>query len=277
MTTQNQLDPYASPRTFYGSELRRHREVGGYSQDQLGERIFCSGTYIGQFESAKRLPQPDVSRLLDEVFDSGEHFQRLCHLARKSKHAEYFADAAELEQQARTISEYAPTLVPGLLQTEGYARALIETAQQFESQEVVEEFVRARRERQGILDSATAPQLWVVLHESVLRVRVGDCAVMDEQLVSLARAARTNRRLLVQVLPFEAGAAAFLNGTTIHMTFDEAPPAVYAESAYTGQLVEEPALVARYQRAYDLTRAASLPPEASLQLIESVAKDYATP
>ncbi|WP_326661324.1 helix-turn-helix domain-containing protein [Streptomyces sp. NBC_00385] len=276
MTTQNQLDPYASPRTFYGSELRRHREAGGYSQDQLGERIFCSGTYIGQFESAKRLPQPDVSRPLDEVFDTGEHFQRLCHLARKSKHAEYFADAAELEQQARTISEYAPTLVPGLLQTERYARALIEAAQQFEAQEVVEGFVRARRERQGILDSATAPQLWVVLYEAVLRSRVGDRTVMEEQLVSLARAARTSRRLLVQVLPFEAGAAAFLNGMTIHMTFDEALPAVYAESAYTGQLIEEPALVARYQRAYDLRRAASLPPEASLQLIESVAKDYAT-
>ncbi|MEU0086176.1 helix-turn-helix transcriptional regulator [Streptomyces sp. NPDC006274] len=247
MTIQNQLDPYASPRTFYGSELRRKREAGGFSQDQLGERVFCSGTYIGQFEAAKRLPQPDVSRLLDEVFESGEHFQRLCHLARKSKHAEYFADAAELEQQARTISEYAPMLVPGLLQTEGYARALVSAAQRFEAQEVVERLVRTRMDRQALLDSPTAPLLWVVLHESALRVRVGDCDVMAEQLTTLVGVARTSRRLLVQVLPFEAGAAAFLNGTTIHMTFDEAPRVVYTESAFTGQLVEEPALASAFQ------------------------------
>ncbi|MGW7364308.1 helix-turn-helix domain-containing protein [Streptomyces sp. NPDC054841] len=276
MAAQNQLDPYASPRTFYGSELRREREGAGYSQEQLGERVFCSGTYIGQFESAKRLPQPEVSRLLDEIFDSGEHFQRLCHLARKSKHAEYFADAAELEQQARTIGEYAPMLVPGLLQTEAYARALISAAQRFEPQDTVEGFVRARVEQQSILDGRMAPLLWVVLHESALRVKVGDCAVMAEQLASLAAAIRANRRLLVQLLPFEAGAAAFLNGTTINMTFGDAPQVVYIESAFTGQLIEDPALVAQYARAYDLVRAASLPPETSLNLIESAARDYAS-
>ncbi|MCX5399083.1 helix-turn-helix transcriptional regulator [Streptomyces sp. NBC_00102] len=275
MTAQHQQDPYTSPRAFYGAELRREREARGLSQDQLGERVFCSGTYIGQFESAKRLPQPDVSRLLDEVFGTGGYFQRLCRLARKSKHAEYFADAAELEQRALTIGEFAPMLVPGLLQTEGYARALVEAAQRFEPQEVVEGFVTARLERQRILAAPTAPLLWVVLHESVLRVQVGSSTVMAEQLDSLVAAVKTNRRLLMQVLPFAAGAAAFLNGTAIHMTFEDAPPVIYTESAFTGQLIEKPSLVAQYVRAYDLTKAASLPPEASLQLLESVAKEYA--
>lgn len=270
------LDPYASPRTFFGSELRRVREAAGLSQDQLGERVFCSGTYIGQFESATRRPQPDLSRLLDDVLGTGEHFQRLCELARKSKHADYFADAAELETRAKTISEYAPMLVPGLLQTEGYARALIGAAQRFEAREVVEALVQARLERQAILAGSAAPLLWVVLHEAVLRVKVGGSQVMAEQLTWLAEMAGTNRRVLVQVLPFDAGADAFLNGTTIHMTFADAPAVTYAESAYTGQLIEEPALVAQYQRAYDLTRAASLSPEASLSLIESATKDFAT-
>lgn len=167
-------------------------------------------------------------------------------------------------------------LVPGLLQTEAYARALISAAQRFEPQETVEELLRTRLERQALLTSPTAPQLWVVLHEAVLRTQVGGAAVMAEQLSSLVETARTNRRALMQVLPFEAGASAFLNGTTIHMTFDDAPAATYTESAYTGQLIEEPALVAQYQRAYDPTRAASLSPEASLTLIESAAKDFAT-
>ncbi|MEU5308933.1 helix-turn-helix transcriptional regulator [Streptomyces sp. NPDC021562] len=269
------LDPYTSPRTFFGSELRRAREAAGLSQDQLGERVFCSGTYIGQFESATRRPQPDLSRLLDEVLGTGEHFQRLCELARKSKHADYFADAAELEIRAKTISEYAPMLVPGLLQTEAYARALISAAQRFESHEAVESLVQARLERQAILADSTAPLLWIVLHEAALRVRVGSAHVMAEQLTRLVATAGANRRVLIQVLPFAAGADAFLNGTTIYMTFADAPSVTYAESAYTGQLIEEPALVAQYQRAYDLTKAASLSPEASLSLIESAAKDFA--
>lgn len=269
-------DPYASPRAFYGYELRREREAAGLSQGQLGEKVFCSATYIGQFESATRRPQPDLSRLFDQIFGTGHHFERLCSLARKSPHADYFADAAELEKQARTISEYAPMLVPGLLQTEGYARALIGAAQRFEPQETVDRLVRTRMERQTVLGDATAPLLWVVVHEAVLRVRVGGAPVMAEQLAFLGEVARTNRRVLVQVLPFEAGAAAFLNGTTIQMTFADAPPATYIESAFTGQLVEESTLVAQYQRAYDLVRAASLSPEASLSLIDAAVKGFVT-
>ena len=67
MTQPRHLDPYTSPRAFYGAELRRLREAAGLSQEQLGERIFCSGTYVGQFESATRRPQRDLSKLLDEV------------------------------------------------------------------------------------------------------------------------------------------------------------------------------------------------------------------
>ncbi|WP_455352221.1 Scr1 family TA system antitoxin-like transcriptional regulator [Streptomyces sp. SYSU K217416] len=159
MTQPRNTDPYTDPRAFYGSELRRLREAGGLSQDQLGERVFCSGTYIGQLESATRRPQLDLSRLFDEVPGTGEHLQRLCRLARKSKVADYFADAAELEQQAKTISEYAPVLVPGLLQTEAYARAITRTATPFAPQESVEERVRARLDRQRILDDPAHPVL----------------------------------------------------------------------------------------------------------------------
>lgn len=173
MTQPKDIDPYVSPRAFYGSELRRLREQARFSQDQLGDRVFCSGTYVGQFESAVRRPQPEVSRLFDEVLGSGEHLQRLCELARQSRHPDYFADAAELEKLATTISEYAPMLVPGLLQTEGYARALTRATLPLSPQEAVEEHVQARLARQRILEDPTTPQLWAVLHEAVLRVPMG--------------------------------------------------------------------------------------------------------
>lgn len=71
MTQAKDVDPYVSPRSFYGAELRRLREENRLSQEQLGERVFCSGAYIGQFEAAKRRPQQDMSRLLDGVLGSG--------------------------------------------------------------------------------------------------------------------------------------------------------------------------------------------------------------
>ncbi|WND37129.1 helix-turn-helix transcriptional regulator [Streptomyces sp. BB1-1-1] len=266
------LDPFTSPRTFFGSELRRAREAAGLSQDQLGERVFCSGTYIGQFESATRRPQPDLSKLLDDVLDTGEHFQRLCELARKSKHADYFADAAELETRAKTISEYAPMLVPGLLQTEAYARALTKATLPYGAADEVERYVRARVERQRILSDPTGPLLWQIVHEAALRVPVGGADVMAEQLAWLGELART-RGVLIQVHPYGAGPHTFMMGVVSLMTFRDAPPVAYVEGPHSGQLIEDPALVERYQTSYDLARAAALPPEASLTLIESVAED----
>ncbi|MCG3040807.1 helix-turn-helix domain-containing protein [Streptomyces fenghuangensis] len=275
MTEPRQLDPYASPKTFYGAELRRLREAAGLTQSQLGERAFCSGTYVGQFETAVRRPQPDTSKLFDEILGTGEHLQRLCRLARENKYPDYFADAAELEQMATTISEYAPMLVPGLLQVETYTRAITRAALPLASEEEVEKLVRARMDRQYLLNQSTAPQLWAVLHETVLRVPMGGPTVMHEQLIHIAQLAHSHR-IMVQVLPFTAAAHALLNGMASLMTFRDAPPVVYTESAGTGQLIDEPVMVERSQKSYDLVRAASLPPMASLDLIESVAEEYTT-
>lgn len=276
MTQPSHLDPYTSPRAFYGAELRRVREAAGLSQGQLGERVFCSASYVSQFESAKRRPQRDLSMQFDDVLGSGMHFERLCELARQSKHPEYFADAAELEKLAKTISEYAPMLVPGLLQTAGYARAITRATSPLASEEEVEEHVRARLDRQRLLREPTAPQLWAVIHETVLRVPMGGAAVMCEQLLHVAELGRT-RRIMVQVLPFTAAAHAVVNGMASLMTFSDAPPVVYTEGAGTGQLIEEPALVEQSQKSYDHVRAAALSPVASLTLLESVAEDYTRP
>lgn len=272
MTQPKQLDPYTSPRAFYGSELRRLREEARMSQDQVGALVFCSGAYIGQLESAVRRPQHDISKQLDEIFGSGEHLQRLCKLARKSKHADYFADAAELETLATAICEYAPMLVPGLLQTEEYAHAITRATLPLAAREVVDGHVHTRMERQGLFNAPTPPRFWAVLHETVLRVPMGGPAAMARQLDHIAGLFRA-RRILLQVLPFAATADAFMNGMASIMTFSDAPPVVYTEGAGTGRLIEEPAVVRLCQESYDLVRAAALSPTASLALIESTAKE----
>lgn len=272
MTHSKDQDPYANPRAFYGAELRRLREDAGLTQAQLGMRAFCSGSYIGQFEAVLRRPQVDLSRTMDEVLGSGKHLQRLAKLARASKVAEYFADAASLEPLAKTISEYAPVLVPGLLQTEEYARALTRTANPYASDEYVEDLVRARMDRQKILNSPTAPVLWAILHEAVLLAPMGGAMAMRRQLAHIAELAR-KPNVVVQVLPFAAMAEAHMASMTSIMSFHDAPPIVYTEGAGSGSLIDDPALVEQNARAYDLARAAAMSPATSLALLASMAKD----
>jgi transcriptional regulator with XRE-family HTH domain len=259
---------------FYGTELKRRREAAGMTQQGLGHRVFVSGGYIGQFEQAIRKPQIDVAQRIDEVLQTDGFFERMCRkLIHGSPYAEYFRAVAELEALATRICEFAPTVVPGLLQTAAYARAVTVAANPFVPEEYVEEKVTARLERARILTDATRPEYWVTLHENVLRVPVGGPGAMAVQLEHIAALAR-ERTALVTVLPRTAGAHASMGGMLTLMEFEDAPPTAYTETSFSGSLLDDPAVVKRAQRAYDLVRVAALSPEASLALIESAAEDY---
>lgn len=259
---------------FFGAELKRRREDAGLTQVELGSRVFVSGGYIGQFEQAIRKPQLDVARRIDEALQTDGIFERLWRkLIKDQRYADYFAQAAELERLATKICEFAPALVPGLLQTAAYARAVTLAMNAFATDEYIEDKVSGRLERQHILRDATRPVYWVVLHENVLRVPVGGPAVMADQLERVAAMAR-ERTVLVQVLPCAAGAYAVMAGDLKLMEFEDAPPTAYTEGVYSGTLLDDPAVVKRTHEAYDLLRAAALSPEASLALIESAAEEF---
>ncbi|MGP4045076.1 helix-turn-helix domain-containing protein [Streptomyces sp. 2A115] len=259
---------------FFGTELKRRREEAGFTQAELGSRVFVSGGYIGQFEQAIRKPQLDVAGRIDELLQTDGFFERMWRkLIDDHRYADYFAAVVELERLAIGISEFAPLVVPGLLQTPAYARAITRATNPFVSAEYVEDKVAARMERSRILTDATRPVYWAVLQESVLRTVVGDAATMSQQLDHIVALAR-DWVVMVQVLPFSAGACPLPTGTLKLMEFEDAPPTAYTEAVFSGNLLDDPALVKRSQGAYDLIRAAALSPEASLALIESAAEDY---
>ncbi|MFG3506023.1 helix-turn-helix transcriptional regulator [Streptomyces sp. NPDC047821] len=259
---------------FYGTELKNRREAAKMTQQELGRKVFVSGGYIGQFEQAIRKPQLDVAARIDEVLQTDGFFERMCRqLINKSPYAEYFAAAAELESLATTISDFAPTIVPGLLQTAPYARAVILASNPFASDGQIEEKVVARMERARLLKDPAKPEYWVILHEHVLRPPTGGSSVMAEQLDHIAALARS-RRVLTQVLPAASGAHPLMGRMLTLMQFEDAPPTAYTEAVYSGNLLDDPALVKRVQAAYDLLRASALAPEASLTLIESAAEDH---
>jgi hypothetical protein len=201
-------------------------------------------------------------------------FERLCRkLINDRRYAEYFAEVVELERQATRICEFAATVVPGLLQTAAYAEAVTVAANPFVTDEYIEEKVTARLERADVLKDAARPEYWVTLHENVLRVPVGGPKGMAEQLEHIAALMR-ERKLWVTVLPYTAGEHASMAGSLKLMDFDDAPPVAYTETSFSGTLVDDPAVVKRAQRAYDLLRVAALSPSASLSLIESAVEDY---
>ncbi len=259
---------------FFGAELKRRRENAGFTQVELGARVFVSGGYIGQFEQAIRKPQLDVAQRIDEVLQTEGFFERTWRkLIDDKRYADHFAEVVELERLATKICEFAPTLVPGLLQTAEYTRAVTLASNPFVTEEYIQEKVTARVERAQILADAARPVYWAILHEHVVRIPVGGEAKMAAQLDHIAELAR-QRRVLVQVLPTSVGAYPLMGRMVRLFEFEDAPPTTYTEAVYSGNLLDDPALVKRVQGAYDLLRAAALPLKASLALIESAAEDH---
>ncbi|MEV7198928.1 helix-turn-helix domain-containing protein [Streptomyces griseoluteus] len=259
---------------FFGTELKRRREEAALTQTELGARVFVSGGYIGQFEQAIRKPQLDVAQRIDQVLQTDGIFERLCRkLIDDPRYAEYFAHAAELERLATSICEWAPAVVPGLLQTPEYATAIYLASNPLATDEWITEMVRLRMDRAEILKDVTRPVYWAVLHENVLRTPVGSGTVMAQQLGHIVSGARA-RKVMVQVLPFAAGPHPQMGKMMVLKEFDDAPPTIYTEGVLSGNLLDDPAVVKRVRRDYDLLRAAALSPEASLAMIESAAEDY---
>lgn len=262
---------------YFGDELKFHREAAGLSQQQLGDKVHCSGTYIGQFENATRRPQLPLAKLFDQVLGTNGLFARMCEkLQNDSPFADHFAAASELEATALTICEYSSQLVPGLLQTPAYARAVYRAAQPLLPAKTIDEMVADRMSRAHILSLERETRLvfWAILDEVILRRPVGGPAVMAEQLRHLAKFAEEDR-VFLQVIPFSSGAHSLMEGMVQIMTFANEPPVAYTEGPFSGQLLDDPTVVGKLDMNYDLLRVAALSREASLALIESAAEEHA--
>jgi len=269
-------DASANVPSFYGAELRFKRELAGLTLEQLAEGSYRGVPFLSQIEHGERRMPLDLARHVDKVLGTDGFFERRCEDARKAKqsgHAEYFADVAEMEQHAGTIEEWAPMLVPGLLQTAAYARALVRAAMPRASVGEVEEKVVARLGRANLFEAERPPTFWAILDESLIRRRVLPAKGMAELLDHILTLVDVTRSIL-QIVPETTASHPFMMGMTKIMTFADAPPVVYVESLHSGQLIDYPALVKDYRESYDLLRAAALSPEASLAMIRAAAEDY---
>ncbi|MFI1359570.1 helix-turn-helix domain-containing protein [Streptomyces sp. NPDC020898] len=276
MPARKEPDASANVPSFYGAELRYLRELAGLTLEQLAEGSWRGISLLSQIERGERLMPEDLARHVDAKLGTDGFFMRRCEdvsKAKRSGHAEYFADVLEMEQHAESIEDWAPMLVPGLLQTPAYARAITRAAMPRASDTDVEEKVQARMGRAVLFDSEKPPAFWAILDESLLHRRVLPDEGMAELLEHIATLVKRTYSI-TQIVPESAAAHPFMMGMTRMMAFPDAPPVVYTESLHSGQLIDYPALVKQYRESYDLLRAAAQPPEASLAMIETAAEDY---
>ncbi len=277
MAAEQDLNAGMSPLRVFGAELRHYRTRAGLSQEQLGARVYCSADLIGKIENGQRAPAEDLAAACDAVpeLGTGGALTRLRELLRdhlkQRAYPGWFAHWPGKEAAATVLRSFELVVVPGLLQTPGYARALLDNRIGSGSDDV-EEIVAARLERQAILSRDNPPELWVVLEEAVLRRPVGGAPVMHEQLKHLMRAAQ-RPNVVLQVIRASVAVHAGLAGAGFVVAdFADAAHAAYQETQVRGQVIEDADDIAVLLATWDRLRAEALPRQASLDLVEEVAK-----
>jgi transcriptional regulator with XRE-family HTH domain len=271
-------DPETSPAAFLGGELRRSRFAAGFSsQDALATRLGFDRTVITKAETGHRPPSADVLAAwcaacgLDQ-----EMFGRLGALARNADGSvpPWFQDwVQDIEATASALRWFEPLIVPGLLQTEAYARALYATRVGLSSDDV-DALVTARLARQDVLAREAPPMLWVILDEGVLRRPVGGRDVMAEQVRMLHEA--THRATVrIEIVPVSIGAHDGLSGAFIIADLPGQPGAAgYREGARQGQVVTGREQVTDLMTNWDTLRSEALSRRDSLALLEETAKSW---
>jgi transcriptional regulator with XRE-family HTH domain len=261
-----------SALALFAAELQAARARAGMSRDELAARINYSPSLVGMVESMRRVPRLDFAQRCDEALATTGTFARLHEHLRTAPFPSWFRPFAQHEAEATSLRTFQVVLIPGLLQTGDYARALLST-KVGATEDDVDQLVTARLERQAILDRDNPPLLWVVVDEAALHRPVGGRDVMRLQVEHLAEmAGRPN--VVIQVIPAEVGSHQGLAGAFVIADFASAPSIVYLETALTGLVVERQEDVAAVTLTYDTLKTESLPRAASLELLREVAKTW---
>ncbi|MEV5232773.1 helix-turn-helix domain-containing protein [Streptomyces pseudogriseolus] len=258
---------------LFGARVRRLRTAAGLTQAELGALTHVVSTRITQIERASGAkPTLELARALDAALGADDLLVELWPYVYREAFPDWSRKFMEYSERAVAVREYAAHVVPGLLQTEEYARAVLKVGRTLDGEDQLAERVAVRMERQKRLGAADRPELWVVLDEAVLRRPVGGMPVMRDQLTRLLSTG-TESHITVQVLPFDQGEHDVMGGSLTVLTMPDGTEVTYTEGAHYGQLVEDPDEVRRFSLTYDRLRAAALPPLMSLDMIRSVRED----
>lgn len=274
-------------RMLVGARLRRLRTELGLSRDEAAESIRASEWKIHRLENGQvGFKERDIIDLLRryQVTDPAEVADFLA-LAREANAPgwwqhygdvlpQWFRTYVDLESAASLIRTYEGQFVPGLLQTDGYMRAVVRGAHLEDSAEEVGRRVRLRMARQILLTREAPPRLWAVVDEAALRRPVGGREVMRGQLERLVEATKL-ANVTLQILPFDSGAHAAMAGAFSVLRFPdrELPDVVYLEHLTSALYLNKPDEVDQYLHVMETICVRAAPPDQTVDLLERILED----
>ena len=254
------------------AELRSLRQAAGLTREDAAEQTNINSATLYRIETAKARPQRrTLLTLLDKygvtdparraaLVDLSKQATQLGWLqAYESELPEEYTTYISFESEARSVRNYESLFVPGLLQTEGYTRAVVTASLPYATEEEIQQRVETRAQRQASITKADPLKLWAIVDEAALHREVGGPEVMTDQIRHLLDTAR-QPHITFQVLPYKVGAHAGMHGAFAVMDFPDAadPELVYIENMAGAMYLEKEADVRRYAEMFDQLRAAAL-------------------
>lgn len=268
-------DARTNPKVFLGKRLRVARISAGFSsQEALAAKLGFDRTVVAKAETGDRVPTTDVLAAWCEACGlDAELYADFAELARSSDGPvpTWFESWLEAEREAQELHVWSPLLIPGLLQTPDYARALFIAAQADTSEDVIDALVSARLERQGVLDGPEQPDAVFILAETVTTTLVGSPEVMRDALIHVASVPG----IVVQVVPASIGANAGMSGAFDIARAHGSPDTLRMEGL-EDQTAQSRALVRKAAVTFNRVRADALPRDASRYLITEAAERWKT-
>jgi transcriptional regulator with XRE-family HTH domain len=257
-----------SVRQMFADMLSGYRRQSGLTQVEAARKLNVSVSLYRKLEACehRHRPQHDFAKNCDELFGTPHLFARLYDEALAEPHPKWFASRVVYEDRASVIHEWDMRVVPGLLQTRGYAQAVIRAGRPYDAEEDLIRDIEARIDRQEILSRDEPPKLWAVLTEGVLRQTVGGTAVMRAQLGHLVEVSDA-QGYIIQVVPFDSPDVPGVDGPTTLFEFTDGSPVVYLEGWRAGRVVEDPKEVASITTLFSMIRGCALSPVQSRELM----------
>ncbi|MET7904951.1 helix-turn-helix transcriptional regulator [Streptomyces sp. NPDC005336] len=269
-----------------GMRLRDLREKAGLSYDQAAKALHVNQTTVRRMEKAEvGLKLPYAEKLLQTYGAGQEEIESFLALAEEANRPgwwqrfrdvlpDWFSLYVSLEGAASRIRAYEPHFVPGLLQTESYARALLSVGFPNGTDRELDRRVALRMERQELLTRPGGPHLWAVMDETVLRMTIGGPDVMRAQLDRLIEAVQM-KNITLQVMPFAAGPHPGMGGPFQLFRFQipELPDIVYAEGLTGAGYLDQRADVAAYLEALDRMGTQATPARRTESFLREIRKE----
>ncbi|MFE3142429.1 Scr1 family TA system antitoxin-like transcriptional regulator [Streptomyces scopuliridis] len=260
----------ASAMKMLGAQVATFRRAAGYTQRSLGERVVADEETIASIEQGRRPLKADLAETLDELLDTkGALSVGVANMPEIDQFPLWAEQYVDHEREAISLSSYENQVVPGLLQTEPYARAVFSTRVPAFDQDEIETKSAARIERQEIMHRKVPPTLSFVVWEPVLKSPLGGRKVYIDQLAYLRKCAELPG-LSLQFLELDRAAHAGISGPFYLMETPDHQHLAYAESQQGSHWVSDPDSVSIMARKYAMLRSQALTPEESRDLLDEL-------